>query len=164
MKIIIVNELDEIIGTKERSEVDYTKDIYRISCLWLNNSKGEVLLAKRSMNKDKDPGKWGPAVAGTNDAGETYESNIYKEAQEEIGLTGVEFTRYNQPAYKDYPRKHFEQWFTVTLDRDASSFTLQEEEVDEATWFTLERVKQELAENPDKFIPALPQIIKDLGL
>lgn len=80
MKIQIVDENDKFVSNKERSEVDYKSDIYRVSALWLTNSKGQTLLAKRAMVKDKDPGKWGPAVAGTIDEGETYDENIYKEA------------------------------------------------------------------------------------
>ena len=83
----IVNENDEIIDYKPRNEIDYKKDYYRIGCLWLTNSKGEVLLAQRLLTKDKDPGMWGPSAAGTLEKGESYESNIYKEAEEELGLS-----------------------------------------------------------------------------
>lgn len=76
MKIQIVDDQDQFIGLKERNEVDYKSDIYRVSALWLTNSKGQTLLAKRAAVKDKDPGKWGPAVAGTIDEGETYDENI----------------------------------------------------------------------------------------
>ena len=60
----IVDETDNIIGYKLRNEIDFKKDYYRIGCLWLKNPKGEVLLAQRLLTKDKEPGKWGPSVAG----------------------------------------------------------------------------------------------------
>ena len=75
-KIILVNENDEIIGYKERGTLD-KEDIYRVSALWIQNSKGEILLAQRSFNKNNNPRKWGPAVAGTNDEGESYESKTF---------------------------------------------------------------------------------------
>ncbi len=86
-KIIVVDENDKEIGVKERSKITHD-DIYRVSGLWLTNSKGEILLAQRSFNKprDNDPGKWGPAVAGTVDEDETYKENIQKEIKEELGL------------------------------------------------------------------------------
>lgn len=49
-KIIIVNENDEIIGHKKREEIRQ-EDIYRVSALWLTNSKNEILLARRGLNK-----------------------------------------------------------------------------------------------------------------
>src|ERR1700761_7819266 len=90
--IQIVDENDTLIGHKPRDQVSATTDYYRIACLWLENSKGEVLLAQRKWTKKNDPGTWGPAAAGTVDQGETYEQNMYKEAQEEIGVSGVTFT------------------------------------------------------------------------
>jgi len=87
----VVDENDQLIGYKERSKIDFKKDIYRIGALWLTDGTGQILIAQRKLTKDKDPGKWGPAAAGTVEKSETYESNAYKEAQEEIGLVGVKF-------------------------------------------------------------------------
>ena len=84
-KIIIVDKNDKIIGYKIRGTLD-KNGIYRVSALWITNSLGEILLARRSRKKDKHPLKWGPAVAGTVEEGETYEQNIVKEAWEELGL------------------------------------------------------------------------------
>lgn len=131
--IQIVDGNDNLIGHKERSEVDYSKDIYRGTALWVTNSKGEILLAQRKHTKDKDPGKWGPAASGTVDEGETYESNVYKEAEEEIGLTGLKFNL-GPKTRVTKPRNFFCQWFTVVLDRPVNEFKIQEEEVEELKW------------------------------
>ena len=163
MKIQIVDEQDNIVGVKERSEVDYDKDIYRSSALWLTNSKNQALLAKRAATKDKDPGKWGPAVAGTIDEGENYDNNIYKEAEEEIGLIGVALTKGPKMRVKG-PKNYFCQWYHVNLDREADSFTRQKSEVDELKWVDIERLKKDLRTNPDNYVPALPKIIKELDL
>lgn len=163
MKIQIVDNQDQQIGVKERKEVDYITDIYRVSALWLTNSKRQTLLAKRAVIKDKDPGKWGPAVAGTIDEGETYDDNIYKEAEEEIGLTGVQFKKGPKVLIK-HPRTYFCQWYFVTLDRDIDSFVMQEDEVDELDWVDIEQLKQELLSNPEKYVPAMPQIVDELSL
>ncbi len=87
-RIVIVNDQDEVIAHKERGTL--TKDdIYRVSALWVKNSRGDILLAQRKFTKSHDPGKWGPAVAGTVGEGETYKQNIIKEAEEEIGLRAI---------------------------------------------------------------------------
>ncbi len=87
-KTIIVNEKDKIIGSKERGTLT-REDLFRVSALWVTNSKGEYLLAQRSFSKKHHPGKWGPAVEGTNQEGETYESNMIKETKGEIGLENI---------------------------------------------------------------------------
>ena len=100
MKIPIVNEQEEIIGYKERDDRN-DKDIIRITGLWVTNKERNILLARRSFNKKHHPGVWGPAVSGTVEEGETYESNIIKEAEEEIGLTGF------KPISRVTKRKYF---------------------------------------------------------
>ena len=137
MKIPIVNEQDEIIGYKDRKDRNKI-DITRIIALWLWNEKGEVLLAQRALEKKSNPGFWGPAVSGTVEEGETYESNIIKEAEEEIGLRnlkpilGPKLRRITNHSY-------FGQWFIATIN---SSYPLvkQDSEVDAIKWFTKEEL------------------------
>lgn len=56
-QLIIVNDKDEVIGSRGREEI-LPDDIYRISCLWITNSKNQILLAQRNLNKKHNPGKW----------------------------------------------------------------------------------------------------------
>jgi isopentenyldiphosphate isomerase len=51
----IVNEKDEIIGQASRPEVHAKNLFHRASHVWIFNSKGEMLLQKRSTNKDTFP-------------------------------------------------------------------------------------------------------------
>ena len=62
MRIPIVNEKDEIILSK-RDKVAQ-EDVYRVSSLWITNSKKEILLARRALNKRNDPGKMGTSCSG----------------------------------------------------------------------------------------------------
>ena len=157
-KIVIVNENDEIIGHKERGTLDQS-DIYRVSALWIQNSNGEILLAQRGFDKKNHPGKWGPAVGGTIDEGESYESNIIKEAEEEIGLTNHPFKK----SYRKFPDgeyRHFTQWFFALVDKKIEEFTIQEEEVEQIKWFTKEELLNELKNNPEKFLKAIPECVR----
>jgi isopentenyldiphosphate isomerase len=152
-RIIIVNDQDEIIGHKERGTLA-KEDIYRVSALWITNSRGDILLAQRKFTKSHDPGKWGPAVAGTLDEGETYESNIVKEAEEEIGLKNI------QPVPGPNRRtngehNYFSQWYTLILDKPAEDFTVQQEEVEQVKWFTRDELENELREHPDNYFKNL---------
>lgn len=153
----VVNEADEIIGHKLRNEIDFKKDIYRISALWLTNSKGEVLIAQRLLTKDKDPGKWGPAAAGTLEEGETYESNAYKEAEEEIGLSGIQFKK--GPKQRFHVRESFCQWYTGECDWSADKFIPQPEEVEKVAWVNRAELTQDVADNPDKYVPSMRSIL-----
>jgi broad-specificity NMP kinase len=41
----IVDDQDNLIGAKPRNEINFKNDYYRISGLWLTNSKGQILIA-----------------------------------------------------------------------------------------------------------------------
>ncbi len=149
MKIPIVNEQDEIIGYKDRKD---KKGVSRVSGLWLADHEGNVLLAQRAFNKKHDPGLWGPAVAGTVEEGETYESNIIKEAKEEIGLTGVKFTLGSKVRISA-GHEYFAQWFFAKVAHDYP-FVKKDDEVEQVKWFSVEEFKKLLKEKPEIFIPS----------
>lgn len=152
-KIPIVDENDEVIGHKERTKIE-REDIYRVSGLWIENSKGEVLLAQRSFAKKNSPGKWGPAVAGTIEEGETYDSNIYKEAEEEIGLVGYDFEK-GEKVRRRGEHNYFVQWYFVKLDIDIEKFKIKEDEVEQIKWIDRNELKNEVMNNPEIFVSTM---------
>ncbi|MCK5491238.1 MAG: NUDIX domain-containing protein [Candidatus Pacebacteria bacterium] len=152
VKIIIVDKNDKVIGLKDWEDLK-NKDIYRVSALWIENSKGEVLLARRALSKSHDPNRWGPAVAGTLEEGETYDINIVKEAEEEIGLKNVKFQKGQKSKIMLVGRlRYFLQWYTVKMNQPLEKFKIQEREVAEVKWFSKEEIKKKIEENPDDFI------------
>ncbi len=157
-RINIVDENNSLVGEKFRDEIDYQKDRYQCTGLWVNNSKGEVLIAQRKLTKKTDPGKWGTAVSGTVAVGETFESNIYKEAEEEIGLFNVSFEV--GPLQKnEVPRKSFAQWFIAIVDLPIDSFVLQEEEVEQLSWVSPEELIADIEAYPDKYVSSFKAIL-----
>ena len=149
-KIVIVDENDNVIGYKNR-DVMKQADIYRVSALWVTNSKGDSLLARRALSKSHDPGKWGPAVAGTVEEGEGYELNIHKEAKEEIGLKSIA-PQIGPKERISQEYNYFVQWYFVKIDNPNKEFVLNKDEVEEIKWFSKEELKREIQVNPDKFL------------
>jgi isopentenyldiphosphate isomerase/mannose-6-phosphate isomerase-like protein (cupin superfamily) len=159
-RIVIVNDQDEIIGHKERCTL-VKEDIYRVSALWVTNSNGDILLAQRKFTKKHDPGKWGPAVAGTVDEGETYENNIIKEAEEEIGLANIKPTL--GPKRRVYgEHNYFCQWYTLIVDKAVQDFTIQEEEVEQIRWIPKIELQKDLREHPDRYVSGMQWSVENL--
>jgi 8-oxo-dGTP pyrophosphatase MutT (NUDIX family) len=153
-RIIIVDEHDNPIGLKERGILAY-EDIYRVSALWLTDTTtGDILLAQRKWTKHNDPGKWALAVAGTVDEGESYEENIKKETEEEIGLTGVTFTLGPKEYVDDGKHKFFCQWFYAQIDKDTALLTIQKDEVEAIQWIPSGDLRADVVSNPDKYVPS----------
>jgi isopentenyl-diphosphate delta-isomerase len=158
MKIPVVDENDVQIGLKERDELK-SGDFYRVAALWLTNSKGEILLAQRALSKKNSPEKWGPAVAGTVEDGETYDSNIVKEIFEEIGVSVSidELTKGPKVFVKTTEKGFFDQWYFYTIDLPSDEFVIPEDEVTQVRWVSRADFDTWYAERPEDFLSNISQ-------
>lgn len=149
MSLVMVDESDNVIGVKDRDELTLN-DIYRVARLVIINSKGQLLLAQRAFVKKKDPGLWGLAVEGTVEEGEDYESNIRKEAEEEIGIT-LGTVKLGPKLRMTGKYNHCCQFFIYNTELDSSTLQLQEEELAAVNWYEPLTLKQEVTDNPERF-------------
>ncbi|GBE19961.1 MAG TPA: NUDIX hydrolase [Candidatus Pacearchaeota archaeon] len=156
-EITIVEDSDNIIGFKERERLN-PQDIYRVSALWIKNTEGKILLAKRAYTKKKHPGLWGPAVAGTIAKDETYEQNIIKEAEEELGLLSIKLKKGPKQRVASQDYNHFTQWFFLIIDKDSEDFVIDKKEVAEIRWFTKGELLGLVKNNPSGVINSIKEI------
>ena len=161
---ITVDNRDIVIGQKHWREMSHD-NIYRVSALWLTDTKtGDILLAQRKWTKKNDPGKWGPAVSGTIEVGETYESNIVKEIEEEIGLTNLKLHKGPKTYTDDGEHRFFCQWFIATVHKDEVTIVIQEDEVEAVDWISKSNLLNDLAKNSDKYTPSTTENLQALGV
>ena len=101
----------------------------------IRNSNGEFLMQKRVESKGGD---WG-VTGGHPKSGETPIEGIITEVKEELGL---DFSKENFIEYdsgcdgKDCYKMYF-----VTKDIDINDITIQQEELSEVRWFTMDELK-----------------------
>lgn len=85
----IVDEQDRVIGKALRSECHGNPSlVHRVAHVLVVNSRGTLLLQKRSPYKDIQPGKWDTSVGGHLNIGEDYETAAHREMKEELGIEG----------------------------------------------------------------------------
>jgi len=101
----VVTKEGRIIKTLPRSEIHGNPSlIHRVVHVLVFNKKGDLLLQKRSMNKDVAPGRWDTSVGGHVNAGETLNNALRREMQEELGITackpGVLYTYIHSNPYE----------------------------------------------------------------
>ncbi|MFZ2657372.1 MAG: NUDIX domain-containing protein [Victivallales bacterium] len=83
----IVDENNKVIGTAKRSECHGNPALlHRTVHVIVFHPDGRMLLQKRSMDKDIQPGKWDTAVGGHLMPGEDFEIAAHREMQEELGV------------------------------------------------------------------------------
>lgn len=101
----IVDEQDRVIGQAPRSACHGNPDlVHRVAHVLVFNSAGQLLLQKRSMSKDVQPGRWDTSVGGHLDAGEDYQAAALREMGEELGI----FDQPLSPLYSYPHRNSFE--------------------------------------------------------
>ena len=99
----------------------------------LFNSKGEILITKRSHKKKKHPGLW-EATRGSVIQGETSLEAICREWKEELGLVFDNFEPilYSTKKYDD--RRYIKDIWVIRKDLDLHAINFRDGEVVDAKW------------------------------
>lgn len=105
---------------------------------WIQNSKGEFLIQKRTPNKKFFPNMWSQTGGGV-DTGETTLQAALRECKEELG---IDINPNNMELILSFKRKYdFVDVWLVKQDIDISELVLQEDEVADVKWATIDEIK-----------------------
>ena len=153
--VIIVDDMDTILNYLPRKEAHDKKLLHRTITVLVFNDKDQVLLQKRSLRKDSNPGKWSNAAGGHVGKGESYDHAAQREIHEELNLkTKPEFKRkilVNDP-------NHFTMTQLYTVQSNGP-FKFNPEETDEIEFFS----KEELPEIFDNLSESSKITLKEYG-
>ena len=124
---------------------------HRTAHIWIirrRNEKTEILLQKRSRNKDSFPGKFDTSSAGHIQAGDEPMESALRELEEELGIHAESADLQFAGKFRDE-----EIAFVYIYDHpvEIDHLTLQKEEVEEVQWFDLEETYQQCSQHRDKF-------------
>ncbi len=130
---IVVDENDNILGYRSRFDCHHNKSlIHRAICVVIFNSNGEILLQKRSRNKDTYPGFYTLSVSGHVGKGESYNKAAKREMLEEIGIsTKIKFAA--KHIVKSNTETETEVIYTAKFD---GPFKINKDEVDGVKFFS----------------------------
>ena len=154
----ILNEDGSRTGIlKEREKVHEDGDLHGAVHMWLyrvnEDKKIEVLLQKRSDNKDSYPGLFDISSAGHLDPGEEFLMGGLRELREELGICvpkeDLEYVKQIHFEGIDYfygKKFHNREIVNVYLleVKKEQDFVLQSEEVSEVLWMDCEEVAKQL--------------------
>ena len=82
----VVDADDNIVGVEKRGEIHARGLMHRSVHILVFNSRGELFLQKRSMQKDEMAGLWDSSAAGHVDRGESYLDCAIRGIEEELGI------------------------------------------------------------------------------
>ena len=137
-----------------RKEV-HQKGLWHIAsgCVIVNNNL-EILSQKRSIHKDKNAGLWDLSASGHIPAGEDAQNSLLREIKEELGLDikGSELhllgVYRRQETHNDgkFLENEFDYIYVIKKDIKISDIAIQQEEVDDAKYFSAQEFEKMLAD------------------
>lgn len=141
----IVDEEGKVLGKAPRSVCHKNKDLlHPVVHLHILNSKGELLLQKRAMNKIVQPGKWDTAVGGHVSLNETIEEALKKEAFEELGITDFKASLIKKYVWESTIEKELVFMFFTQYDGE---FVINKNEIDEGRFWQIKDIDIQINEN-----------------
>lgn len=140
---------DRVVGQAPRGEVHARRLLHRAVHIWVFNSRGELLLHRRSAKKDESPLRYTSSASGHLSAGEDYALAATRELAEELGLTGrLEFLT-KLPAGLETAYEHTALYRTIS---DASP-TPDPDEIESVEYITPAELTRRLTAAPEQFSP-----------
>ncbi len=135
----IVDEDDNVVGLARREECHGNPAlIHRTVHVVVFHSDGRMLLQKRGMGKDIQPGRWDTAVGGHLAPGEDYEKAAEREMAEELGIHASSPMKFLFDAkIRNMIESENTRVFSFVHD---GPFEFDREEIDEVRFWTAEEL------------------------
>jgi isopentenyl-diphosphate Delta-isomerase len=155
----VVDKMDQVIGQATRREIHQKNLFHRSIHILVFNSKNEVFLQKRSMEKDENPGLWDTSSAGHVDSGETYDDCAHRELWEELGIKAT-----LKPLDKIEPcLETYQEHVKIYTCKTNATIKINLDEISEGKYSSLRVIKSEIQRAPEHFTSSFKLILKKYG-
>ena len=161
-QVVLVSEKDEVLGLMDKMQAHENGILHRAFSVFLFNEQGEILLQKRAASKYHSPNQWTNAVCSHPRNGEAYLNAAQRRMQEELGIE-AEITPkfhfiYKADVGQDLWEHELDHVFTGTYEGE---FKLNNEEVAEVKYVSMEELELEMTETPEHFTEWFKIILKE---
>ena len=161
-QVVVVSENDEILGLMEKMNAHENGILHRAFSVFLFNNKGEMLLQKRASGKYHSPNQWTNAVCSHPKIDETYLEGAQRRLNEELGITADLIEKFSFIYKADVGQNLWEHELDhVFTGHYEGNFALNEEEVSEVRYISMQQLDEEMNANPEKFTEWFKIILKE---
>ena len=150
----VLNEKGEYTNRVETRKKCHKDGLWhKAVALFIINSKGQVLLQKRSANKKMWPNMWDITSGGHVLVGELGFQAIIRECKEELGIelnnndiTFIGATK-STNIRGEIINNHFNEFYIANKEIDETKLQLQEKEVSEVRWIDKDEIIERIKDN-----------------
>lgn len=147
-EVILVNELDEELGSMEKMEAHEKAVLHRAFSVFLFDRKGNMLLQQRADSKYHSPSLWTNACCSHPMPGEETKQAALRRLQEELGFTATIKKAFHftyKAAFDNGLTEH--EFDHVFVGEYEGEIKLNTEEVNDICYKSMSEIKQELENN-----------------
>ncbi|MCE3259067.1 MAG: isopentenyl-diphosphate delta-isomerase, partial [Bacteroidetes bacterium] len=151
--VILVDPDDTPIGTEEKLRAHQTGQLHRAISVFIFNSEKKMLLQQRAHGKYHSGGLWTNACCSHPRPGEDTKDAAVRRLKEEMGISldelhyAFHFT-YKAQLDNDLTEHEFDHVF---IGRSDARPELNQEEVVDWNYFSIEEVENNLRKHPEQF-------------
>ncbi|WP_280696664.1 NUDIX domain-containing protein [Kitasatospora sp. GP82] len=150
----VVDAQDRVIGTATRGEVYRDGLTHRCVFVLVRDPQGRIFTHRRTDTKLFAPGAYDCFVGGVVGSGENYADAARREAEEELGVHGVEPAPLFKFLFEEIVEgRKYSWWCDLYEARWDGPVSPQVEEVAWHGWLSEEELGQRLAEGDWDFVP-----------
>ncbi len=151
-KVILVDKNDKEVGIGEKIKTHKEGKLHRAFSIFVFNSKSELLLQKRTKSKYHSGGLWTNTCCSHPIPGESVEETAHRRLKEEMGfdcnLKEIFSFTYKVKFENNLFENEYDHVFIGNFDGKPNP---NPEEVDDWKWINLEKLKNDIRENPDRY-------------
>lgn len=152
----VVDESDQRIDSLPRVDVHRQKLRHRAVHVFVFRPNGDLLIHRRSPDKEEFPSVWTSSCSGHVSAGESYATAAERELLEELGLRGELQMMGKVTASPETSWEFTVLYQTVTND----PITPDPEEMTATDWMEPEKIAAWIDRTPDDFSPAFELLFR----
>ncbi|WP_129664515.1 NUDIX hydrolase [Phytoactinopolyspora endophytica] len=140
----IVDESDRVVAQARRADAYARRLRHRSTFVLVKNGSGEIFVHRRTASKLIFPSRYDMFVGGVVRAGESYDDAAHREAEEELGVSGLQApTPLLRFLYED---PDYAWWSAVYEVRCDATVNPQVEEVAWYSFLTVDELESKLSE------------------
>ena len=152
----VVNQQGEVLGVAPRSVCHGNPAlVHRVIHVLVFNNAGMILLQKRSLNKDIQPGKWDTSVGGHLAVGETFEAAAHREMKEELSIQDVPIHYLYQYIWRTDVETEMVRTFSCSFN---GNILYDRDEIDEVRFWNMDSLLSQI--DTDLFTPNLREELR----
>lgn len=153
------NKTGKIINREDRDKLNKNEFILCVHC-WIINSKKEILITQRSMNKNRG-GKWENTHGGVK-AGETSIKAMKRELKEELG---IDIKDNELKLIKTVKKENvFRDCYIISKDIPLESISFNDSEVMDCKYVTLNQLEKIMQNGETSFSKLSQTIFYDIDI